>query len=268
MKFKYLCPLFIVSWGFGCTVKKPESNSFKTPDIYIRAAIIRIDTPTWVDSVRNRIIPIAIYNRDHLTNINATLPKNTKKKLVILNPGYGGTRNDYGYIANNLAINDYLVVTIQHDLPGDDPLPGTGDIYKLRRPIWDRGVQSIFYVTNKLKKLYPQVDYHNIVLIGHSNGGDISMLIANEHPEFAKVVITLDNRRVAVPRSDHPRIFSIRSTDQPADPGVLPSAEDQKKYKIKIVKVNTIHNDMGGMGNEAQKKEINAYIMDYLNSNL
>jgi hypothetical protein len=77
-------------------------------------------------------------------------------------------------------------------------------------------------------------------------------------------VITLDNRRVPFPKANHPKIFSIRSGDQPADPGVLPSAEEQQKFNIKIVKVNTAHDDMGGMGTEAQKMEINNYITDYL----
>ncbi|MDP9078217.1 MAG: hypothetical protein M3O71_12370 [Bacteroidota bacterium] len=96
----------------------------------------------------------------------------------------------------------------------------------------------------------------------------MAMLIANEYPDFAKTVITLDNRRVSIPRANHPKIFSIRSSDQPADPGVLPSVEEQKRYNIKIVRVNTIHNDMGGMGNDAQKKEINDYIISFLNGDL
>lgn len=159
-----------------------------------------------------------------------------------------------------------MVVTIQHNLPNDS-LPRTGDLYKVRKPFWDTGVKSIFFVAAKLKKIYPQLDYHNIILIGHSNGGDMAMLIANEYPNFAKTVISLDNRRVPFPRSSKPKIFSIRSSDQPADPNVLPSAEEQKKYNIKIVKVNTIHNDMGGMGTDTQKQEINNYILNFLNGN-
>jgi pimeloyl-ACP methyl ester carboxylesterase len=184
-----------------------------------------------------------------------------------LNPGYGGKNTDYQYIASNLAINGYFVVTIQHDLATDDPLPGTGDIYKLRKPFWERGIKSIFFVTNKIKNQYPQLDYDNIILIGHSNGGDMAMLIANEYPEFAKRIISLDNRRVPFPRSDHPKIFSIRSSDQPADPGVLPSEEDQRKYKMSIVRVNTLHDDMGGTGTQVQKWEINHHILKFLGQN-
>ncbi|MDB5135781.1 MAG: esterase [Mucilaginibacter sp.] len=218
------------------------------------------DTLTLLDNVHGSVIPIAAYYA-----INSIIA-NVKKKLVILNPGYGGKNTDYGYLARNLAKNGYFVVTIQHDLPTDAPLPGTGDIYKSRKPFWDRGVKSIFFVTDKIKKKYPLVDCNHIVLIGHSNGGDIAMLIANEYPKFARIVISLDNRRVPFPRSNRPKIFSIRSSDQPADADVLPTAEEQKKYNIKIVKVNTIHNDMGGMGTDAQLQEINKYIMDYLNT--
>jgi predicted dienelactone hydrolase len=258
MKFNYLFILTLLI--SGCAVKGSKVSSFKIADTYLKGTYIKYDTLTLVDSSRHRIIPIATYNV-----VNST-PANARKKLVILNPGYGGKNTDYGYIARNLAINGYFVVVIQHDLSSDNPLPVTDDIYKLRKPFWDTGVKSIFFVTDKLKKQYPQLDYDHIILIGHSNGGDMAMLIANEYPQFAKIVISLDNRRVPFPRSDRPQIFSIRSSDQSADAGVLPSAEEQKKYKIRIVKMNTVHNDMGGMGTEAQKTEINTFIMNYLNS--
>ncbi|MDR3694556.1 serine aminopeptidase domain-containing protein [Mucilaginibacter sp.] len=262
MKVRYL--ILLITLG-SCAAKKPAKQAFNT-DVYLNGTVVRIDTLTWVDSSRNRTIPLAIYNREDLTNIKYNLHKNIYKKLVILNPGYGGTRNDYGYIANNLAIKGYLVVVVQHDLPTDDPLPQTGDIYKLRKPFWDTGVKSVLFVTARLKKEYPGLDYHNIILIGHSNGGDIAMLIANEYPDFAKMVITLDNRRVPLPKRARPGVFSIRSSDQPADPNVLPSEQEQKKYGNRIVKVNTKHNDMGGMGTDVQKREINGLINDFLDS--
>lgn len=262
MKFRYLLLLFIIC---GCAAKKPQVATFK-PDIYIYGTIVRIDTVTWIDSSRNRPIPVTVYNRTEMHNIKDELPENIHKKLVILNPGYGGTRNDYSYIANNLAIHGYLVVTIQHDLPNDLPLPTTGDIFALRKPIWENGVKSMLFVVNKMKAEYTQLDYHHITLIGHSNGGDMVMLMANEHPDFAKIIITLDNRRMPFPRAAAPRILSIRSSDMPADPNVLPSEQEQKRYKIKIVKVNTTHADMGGTGTDAQKKEINDYIDSFLDS--
>ncbi|SDT50343.1 Serine aminopeptidase, S33 [Mucilaginibacter mallensis] len=257
MKHKLLSTLLAVLVFAGCSTSKHQAKPIKF-DTYINGIITRIDTMTFTDSSRGRDIPIAIYYTAH------TSPK----KLVILNPGYGGTKTDYGYIAVNLANNGYMVVTIQHDLPGDTPIPTTGNIYELRKPFWDTGVKSIFFVAAKIKAMYPQLDYKYIALIGHSNGGDMAMLIANEYPGFAKIVITLDNRRVPFPRASKPKIFSIRSSDQPADLGVLPSTEEQEKYHIKIVKVNATHNNMGGMDEtDAQKTEINSLIINYLNSN-
>jgi pimeloyl-ACP methyl ester carboxylesterase len=267
MKFKSINSFFITIVFLILAIIKPKNQILFNSNIYIDSSVLRIDTLTLMDSTRRRIIPIAIYNKYEPNDLKNSFHKNIRKKLVLLNPGYGGTNTDYSYIANKLVEYNYLVVTIQHDLSTDGSLPTSGDIYKARKVFWDTGVKSIFYVTDYLRKKYQNLDYKNIILIGHSNGGDISILIANEYPNFAKTVITLDNRRVSFPRSDKPKIFSIRSSDQLADPNVLPSIEEQKKYRIKIVKVNTKHNDMGGMGTEAQKQEINNYILDFLNSN-
>lgn len=62
-------------------------------------------------------------------------------------------------------------------------------------------------------------------------------------------IISLDNRRMELPRTKQPRIYSLRSSDQPADEGVLPTIEEQEKFGIKIIKLpNTIHNDMNVVG--------------------
>jgi predicted dienelactone hydrolase len=263
MKTKYLFVLLFASIISSCAPKVAQSPQLNT-DVYLKASystpgsVIQTDTATLVDSSRNRLIPIATYY-----NLNPS-SESLRKKLVILNPGYGGKNTDYQYIAKNLAVNGYFVVTIQHDLASDDSLPKTGDIYKLRKPFWDRGVKNVFFVVKEIRKRYPQVAYDNITLIGHSNGGDIAMLIANEYPEFARAIISLDNRRVPFPRSNQPKILSIRSNDEPADPGVLPSKEDLEKYKIKIVNVNIAHNDMGGIGTNSQKWKINHLILDFL----
>jgi len=253
IKPKYLLVALILLCA--CASKKSPFNA----DVYLNGTIrptIKIikDTLTFYDSSRNREIPTAIYRR----------ADTAIKKLAIINPGYGGTKDDYMYIAAKLAKKGYLVVTIQHDLPGDDALPTTGDLYKIRKPIWARGVKSILFVTEQLKRRYADIDFDDIVLIGHSNGGDMAMLMANEYPLFARRVISLDNRRMPFPRAHRPKILSLRSSDQVADPGVLPSAEEQKKYGIKIVKVTAKHNDMGGMATEGQKKEIVNYILNFL----
>jgi hypothetical protein len=71
---------------------------------------------------------------------------------------------------------------------------------------------------------------------------------------------------MSFPRTQQPKIFSLRSSDQVADEGVLPTLEEQQKYKMRIIKlVNTIHNDMDDHANAEQRKEINNYILDFLN---
>ena len=93
------------------------------------------------------------------------------------------------------------------------------------------------------------------------------MLFAQQHPQLVAKVISLDNRRMPFPRTDHPRIYSLRSSDQPADEGVLPASEEQTQYHMRIIKLpNTIHNDMGDNGTVEQKREIINYILEFLNS--
>jgi hypothetical protein len=78
-------------------------------------------------------------------------------------------------------------------------------------------------------------------------------------------VISLDNRRVPLPRTKRPRVLSIRSSDQQADVGVLPSPAEQKRFGIKIIKLsNTRHDDMWDGATEEQKREINEIISGFL----
>ncbi|MBK6331242.1 MAG: hypothetical protein IPF62_12320 [Bacteroidetes bacterium] len=81
-----------------------------------------------------------------------------------------------------------------------------------------------------------------------------------------KKIITLDNRRMAFPKTKKVNIYSLRSSDQPADQGVLPTEKEAKKYKMKIVKLaNTTHNEMDDNANNEQRKEIQEYIITFIN---
>jgi pimeloyl-ACP methyl ester carboxylesterase len=161
------------------------------------------------------------------------------------------------------------VASIQHELPTDDLIPSTGIPQTVRRPFWERGAANILFVLNELKKTYPDLDYGHTILIGHSNGGDMCMLFAQLYPQLADKIISLDNRRMAFPGASQPKIYSLRSSDQPADEGVLPSAEEQKKYGIKIISLkNTKHKDMNDSGTGEQHREINKYIFRFLKNPL
>jgi hypothetical protein len=86
-----------------------------------------------------------------------------------------------------------------------------------------------------------------------------------KNPEKVWKLITLDQRRYAFPRVSQPKIYSLRSSDQPADEAVLPTAEEQEKLRMTIIKLpNTIHNDMDDDGNDEQKQEIINYFLEFL----
>jgi predicted peptidase len=127
-------------------------------------------------------------------------------------------------------------------------------------------VANILFVIKKLKEDHPELDFEKIILIGHSNGADMTALFPQKYPDIIDRSITLDIRRMALPGISHPKIYFLRSSDQPADKDVLPALEEQAKFGITIIKLpNTIHNDMDDRANKKQRKEINTYILAFLN---
>ncbi len=191
--------------------------------------------------------------------------------MVIFSHGYAqnqlGANKAYSYLTENLASKGYFVVSIQQELPTDDLMPTQGIPQIVRRPFWERGSENILFVINELKKTNPELDFKHLTLIGHSNGGDMSVLFGHKYPQLVDKIVSLDNRRMALPRTQQPRIYTLRSSDQPADEGVLPTLEEQKKFNVTIVKLpNTIHNDMNDNGTDKQKEEINQYIDGFLNN--
>lgn len=221
-----------------------------------------LDTLKLYDQSRQREIPIAIYKPK--TAITA------KQKVVIFSHGYGQNKGGdylaYSYLTEFLASKGFFVVSIQHELSTDSLLPLTGNPQIVRRPFWERGVDNILYVINELKKTNPDLDFKHMTLIGHSNGGDMTALFPQKYPNIVEKIITLDNRRMAFPKSKKVKVYSLRSSDQPADEGVLPTEKETKKYKMKIVKLaNTTHNEMDDDANNEQRKEIQEYIVTFIN---
>lgn len=240
----FMSLLFLVTFA---TAALAQSTPFKQ------------DSVVFFDATRNRAIPVELY-----------VPSKEKKaKVVIVSHGYGfnkgGDNRAYSYLTEALAASGYLVASIQHELPTDELLPLTGIAQVVRRPNWERGTANIYFVLGELRKKFPRADYQHVTLIGHSNGGDMSMLFAHKHPTLLSKVISLDNRRMPFPRTQHPKIYSLRSSDQPADDGVLPTLEEQAAFGITVVKLpNTIHNNMDNSANESQRKEIITYVLDFL----
>lgn len=214
------------------------------------------DSLTLFDKDRNRLIPLALYT---------TTTSVTPSKLALISHGYGGNNKAYSFIARNLVAHGYLVVSIQHELPTDNPLPVTGNPYEVRMPSWKRGSATIHFVIQAFKKIKSTLDYSRVLLVGHSNGGDMSMLFAQEYPDLVNQVISLDNRRMPLPRVQKPRILSIRSSDQVADKGVLPGLEEQKRFGIQIIQLPAmLHNDMWDGARADQQQAINKIIADFI----
>jgi hypothetical protein len=118
---------------------------------------------------------------------------------------------------------------------------------------------------NELKIKHPELNFKKIILLGHSNGGDMSVLFAINNPNLVFKYITLDHRRVAIPRVRKPQILSLRSGDQEPDYGVIPSQEEQDKFGIKIIKLPTIiHNEMNDGANTSKKEEMWQHIINFL----
>ena len=221
-----------------------------------------LDTLKLYDQSRQREIPIAIYK--------PTSKVSGKQKIIIFSHGYGQNKGGdylaYSYFTEFLASKGYFVVSIQHELATDSLLPLTGNPKIVRRPFWERGADNILFVINELQKTNPDLDYNHITLIGHSNGGDMTALFPQKYPNIVEKIITLDNRRMALPKIKKVKVYSLRSSDQPADEGVLPTEKEIKKYRIKIVKLaNTTHNEMDDNANDEQRKEIQKHIFTFIN---
>lgn len=221
----------------------------------------KLDTLTYIDQSRNRKIPVAIYQ-----------PKN-KKQLnnipIIFSHGYGENKGGdylyaYTYLTEFLVSKGYFVVSIQHELPTDELLAMTGNIKETRKPNWERGAQNIYFVLQEIKKNYPQLQYNELSLIGHSNGGDMTVLFTHKYPELANKIISMDNRRMELPRTAKPRIYSLRSNDYPADENVLPSDEEAKKYNITIDFTDINHSNMDNDATEKERKYLTKKILEYL----
>jgi len=228
-----------------------------------RQSEIETESLSLIDKSRNREVPVKLYSP--ISVIKTSKAKKPKLKLAIISHGYGGKNTEYSFIANNLVAHGYLVVSIQHELPSDEPIARTGNFLETRKPNWERGVQNILFVIQELKKTKPNLGFKNLLLVGHSNGGDMSMLFAQEHPKLVSKVVSLDNRRMPFPRTKKLRILSLRSSDQIADAGVLPTQAEQEKFRMKIIKLkDTIHNDMWDGASEKQKQEMNQIISSFL----
>ena len=176
------------------------------------------------DTQRERIVPVAIYEPKQV---------NKRTRVIIFNHGYGqntpNSYKSYSCLTKPLAMKGYYVISIQHELSNDPPLAMSGNFMETRMPNWERGVENILFTIKEFKKLKLDMNWNNIAVIGHSNGGDMAMLLATKHPAVAQKIISLDHRRMIMPRCNSPKIYTLRGSDYEADESVIPTKEEQKK---------------------------------------
>jgi hypothetical protein len=227
---------------------------------------IRHETLTFNDPARdNRPVAVDIaVRRDKEMQANAgmiTLP------VAILNHGNTVKFTEYSFLANIFAARGYLAVSIQHDLPTDAPLvTKVGEIYVGRLPQYQRGIANIRFAVDEMKKIEPNADYDRLTMVGHSNGGDISMYFAKMYPDEIKKVVTLDNLRVPFMTDGRFKILSFRSKDPvfKPDPGVVPNEEVCEKSGITVVQTGYQHTDMSDRGPDDAKNSIQGMLDKFL----
>src|SRR6188768_2688607 len=88
-------------------------------------ASVKTQALSLYDQARKRPVPVTTYTEE---------PSQRKRPLAIISHGYGGKSTDYSFIAVYLATHGYFVASIQHEIPGDEPLPATGNPYETRKP--------------------------------------------------------------------------------------------------------------------------------------
>src|ERR1700732_3280684 len=210
-------------------------------------------------------IDVAV-RRDRELQANAGM---IKLPVAILNHGNTVKFTEYSFLANLFAARGYMVATIQHDLATDAPLvTKVGELYVGRLPQYHRGVANIRFAIEQLKTVQPNADYDHLTMVGHSNGGDISMYFAKLYPEQIKKVVTLDNLRVPFLTDGRFKIISFRSKDPvfKPDPGVIPDDEICAKAGITVVRTSFQHNDMRDTGSEEAKTSIQGMLDKFLDT--
>lgn len=213
------------------------------------------------DPARERVVPVAVYKPRRETN---------KTKVVIFSHGYGKNRSvdncvRNGWLTRRMADQGYYVISIQHELTTDAPLSEQDDIYAARMPFWQRGCDNIMFVIETFNRIKPSLDWTGLTLVGHSMGGDTSMMFAGEHPDMVSKVITLDHCRVKIPRTSWPRIYTLRACNTTPGQDVLPTAGECRTYGITVEYMDGVrHRDMGSRGSAEQHERVAARVCDFL----
>jgi hypothetical protein len=227
---------------------------------------IRHETLTLYDPARNNR-PVAVeltVRRDKELRAVAGV---TTLPVAVLSNGNTVRFTEYSFLANLFAARGYLAISIQQDTDADGPLTTkAGEPYAGRLATYERGVANILFAIDRLKLRGANADYGHLTLVGHSNGGDISMYFAKIHPELVTRVVTLDSLRVPFMTDGKFRILAIRASDPDfkAEPGVVPDPYICKKFGIRVMQTEYRHTDMSDRGPDQAKTAFVAMLDQFL----
>jgi alpha-beta hydrolase superfamily lysophospholipase len=225
---------------------------------------IRHETIDFYDAARQRMVSVDLaVRRDYEMRANAGY---YKLPVAIVSHGNTVRNTEYSFLSNAFAARGYLVACIQHDLPKDAPLmTREGSLYVGRLAVYERAEQNILFAIEQLEKIQPNADYDHLTMVGHSNGGDISVYFAHEHPDLVTRIVTLDNLRVPLVSAGFAKVLSFRSKDEhfKADPGVVPTKSSDD---MDIVRTDALHTDMSDRGPDPLKEKIQAELDRFLDA--
>jgi hypothetical protein len=213
------------------------------------------------DASRNRDVPVelAISRRAELK-----AKFGFKPRVAIVNHGNTVRNTEYAFFGDVLATQGYLVASIQHDIPGDPPLSMQGSPFLGRLPSYQRAEKNILFAIDEIKKVYPDPDFDTVTLFGHSQGGDIAMYFAGQHPDLVTKVVTLDNIRVPILLSGRARVLSLRSGNFKADPGVVPQVEHADEAGVEVVHTEFQHDHFSDRGPDTVKERVRDLLARFL----
>lgn len=246
------CLSFALSSASGYATPKPITQAYQSHQVLSK--IVH-------DDARKRDIPVTLYFPTK-ESCHASSPC----KVALFGAGYGIPSTDYSFLAHTITSHNMLMVAITHELPTDPPLSREQPFLTTRMENWQRGADTTRFVRKTLQAQYPEYNFDALTLMGHSNGGDISALLASQRHPFIEAVITYDHRRVPLPRTQDINILSVRASDYPADDKVLPNKAEQLLFGSCIVTLaHARHNDMADHGPKWLTKALSQLTAGFLN---
>lgn len=230
--------------------------------LYLIKFDIRREQMVFHDAARNRDVPVEL-SISRRAELKAKV-FGLKPRVAIVNHGNTVKNTEYSFVGDVLATQGYLVAAIQHDMPGDPPLSMQGFPFVGRLPSYQRGEKNILFAIEQIKKVYPDPDFQTVTMFGHSQGGDIAMYFAGQHPDLVTKVITLDNIRVPLLMSGKARILSFRSNNFKPDPGVVPAAEAAEDAGIEVVHTEFQHDHFRDSGPDTVRAKVQEVMARFL----